>query len=83
MWDMFGSCTALTNLTLGDNWASNTKITEVDLSDCPLNKESCIQIFNSLAVRDNEPWLRLRSTVKNNLTDEELSIAKNKGWYLV
>ena len=83
MGSMFNSCSSLTSLTLGANWASNNSITSFDLSYCPLTKESVLDVLNKLADRTattNKPTLKLKSTVKALLSDEEIKIATDKGW---
>ena len=80
---MFQNCSRLTSLTLDPNWASNNSITSFDLSSCPLTKESALDVLNKLADRTattNKPTLRLKSTVKALLSDEEIKIATDKGW---
>ena len=80
---MFRACSRLTSLTLGPNWASNNSITSFDLSYCPLTKESVLDVLNKLADRTattSKPTLKLKSTVKALLSDEEIKIATDKGW---
>lgn len=80
---MFNSCSRLTSLTLGPNWASNNSITSFDLSSCPLTKESALDVLNKLADRTattNKPTLKLKSTVKALLSEDEIKIATDKGW---
>ena len=80
---MFHNCPSHTSLTLGANWASNNSITRFDLSSCPLTKESALDVLNKLADRTattNKPTLRLKSTVKALLSDDEIKIATDKGW---
>ena len=83
MYSMFDYCYRLTSLTLGPNWASNNRITSFDLSSCPLTKESVLDVLNKLADRTattDKPTLKLKSTVKALLSDDEIKIATDKGW---
>ena len=80
---MFFNCPSLTSLTIGPNWASNNSIYSFDLSSCPLTKESVLDVLNKLADRTattNKPTLKLKSTVKALLSDDEIKIATDKGW---
>ena len=83
MYEMFDGCSSLTSLTLGVNWASNNSIYSFDLSSCPLTKESVLDVLNKLADRTattNKPILKLKSTVKALLSEDEIKIATDKGW---
>ena len=76
--DMFRDCYKLTNLTLGNDWASNSGIDSFDLSSCPLIRESAIDVINKLATRDNSPVIRFSGKV--GLYQSEIDVATNKGW---
>lgn len=75
---MFMYCHSLKNLTLGENWASNSSITSFDLAYCPLTRESAVDVLNKLATRDNSPVIRFSNKV--GLYQSEIDIATNKGW---
>lgn len=75
---MFNNCESLENLTLGENWASNSSITSFDLSYCPLTHNSEVDVLNKLATRDNSPVIKFSSKV--GLYQSEIDIATNKGW---
>lgn len=80
---MFYNCSSLTNLILGDNWAVNTAITEVNLSDCPLTKNSIVEgVFNKLAARTDNPTLVINEKTRKETTKDDLVIARNKGWFI-
>ena len=75
---MFEYCYKLSNLTLGNDWASNSKISSFDLSSCPLTRESAVDVINKLATRSNSPVIKFNSKV--GLYQSEIDIATNKGW---
>ena len=78
---MFNNCSKLQTLILGNNWASNTKITSFDLSKCTaLSHDSLVDIMNKLATRTNSPTIKLSTASKALLTDSEKAIATGKGW---
>lgn len=78
MSDMFNSCSKLSNLTLGTDWASNSSISSFDLSYCPLTRESAVDVINKLATRSNSPVIKFSNAV--GLYQSEIDIATNKGW---
>ena len=80
MSSMFQDCRKLSDVTWGNNWASNTSITSFDISDSLISHDSCLDLFNKLATRDNSPTLKLRYTTKLHMSEEEIAIATNKGW---
>lgn len=75
---MFADCSKLSNLTLGTDWASNSKISSFGLSYCPLTRESAVDVINKLATRDNSPVIEFNSKV--TLYQSEIDVATNKGW---
>ena len=75
---MFYNCWTLTNLTLGNDWASNSSISSFSLSSCPLTRESAIDVINKLATRDNSPVITFSNQV--GLYQSEIDVATNKGW---
>ena len=77
---MFYYCTSLANLTLGQDWGINTEITSLDLSYCPLTHDSCLDVFNKLATRGISATLKLKSTTKALMSEDEIAIATNKNW---
>ena len=78
MGEMFSYCYSLKNLTLGNNWASNSSLSSFDLSYCPLTHESAVDVINKLATRNNSPVITFRSEV--GLYQSEIDVATNKGW---
>lgn len=80
MYYMFYLCYSLTSLTLGENWASNDFITSFDLSYCPLTHDSCLDVFNKLATKTSSATLKLSSTTKALMSEDEIKIATDKGW---
>ena len=76
--DMFSYCNSLKNLTLGENWASNSSISSFSLSSCPLTRESAVDVINKLATRDNSPVIKFSNAV--GLYQSEIDVATNKGW---
>ena len=78
MSSIFNSCSKLSNLKLGANWASNLEISSFDLSYCPLTHESAVDVINKLATRDNSPVIKFNLNVK--LSQSEIDVATKKGW---
>ena len=78
MESMFYNCSKLSNLTLGTDWASNSKISSFDLSYCPLTHDSAVDVLNKLATRDNSPVITFSKKV--GLYQSEINVATNKGW---
>lgn len=82
-----GGCTSLSNVSGFKNLGKIRDITSRfrdDFSDCPLTRQSCINIFNNLYDRASAGYSVLKlyflSSVINNLSDEDIAIATNKGW---
>ena len=73
-------CTSLKNVVWGNNWLPNSSITLFSITYCPLSHESCLDLFNKLATRDNNPTLQLSPTTEGNMSEEEIAIATGKGW---
>lgn len=80
MYQPFGYCSKLTNVIWGNNWASNSAITSFDVSSCPLSHDSCLDLFNKLATKSSNATLKLSTTTKGYMSEEEIAIATNKGW---
>lgn len=80
MADMLSACSKLTNVTWGNNWASNSAITSFSVSSCPLSHDSCLDLFNKLATKSSNATLELSTTTKGYMSEEEIAIATNKGW---
>ena len=78
----FASCRALTEITFENGCFSNASMTHFDLSSCPLTHDCAVDIFNKLATRDNSPTIKLSSTTKGYLAEEEYAIATAKGWVI-
>lgn len=76
--EMFSNCKSLKNLTLGENWASNSSISSFSLSSCPLTHNSAVDVINKLATRDNSPVITFSTDV--GLYQSEIDVATNKGW---
>ena len=76
--EMFRYCSKLSNLTLGNDWASNSSISSFDLSSCPLTRESALDVINKLATRSNSPVIKFSNQV--GLYQSEIDVATNKGW---
>lgn len=75
---MFFACKSLTNL--GGFAGLHAGI---DLSHCPLTHDSIMNVINNAAdVTDYDIRLKLGSANLAKITDEEKSIATNKGWTL-
>ena len=76
----FYSCRMLTNVVFEYNCFSNSSFSSLDLSYSPLSHDCAVDIFNKLAARTNSPTLKLSSTTKGYLTENEIAIATGKGW---
>ena len=76
----FNSCRALTNIIFENGCFSNTNLKKLDLSYSPLTHDCAVDIFNKLATRTNSPSLKLSTTTKGYLTEDEIAIATAKGW---
>ena len=76
--DINPSCISLKNLTLGENWASNSSIKSFYLSGSPLTHDSAVDVLNKLATRDNSPVIKFNKAV--GLYQSEIDVATNKGW---
>ena len=84
MFNMFAGCKNLSTLTLGPDWGINTSISSFDLSYSPLTHDSCLDVFNKLADKTQtattSATLKLSSTTKALMSDDEIAIATAKGW---
>ena len=80
MGNMFVSCLKLTNVTWGNNWASNDSITSFSVDHSPLSHDSCLDLFNKLATKTSSATLSLSDTTKGYMSEEEIAIATGKGW---
>ena len=76
----FFNCTSLTNIVLADGCFSNSDLSVIDLSYCPLTRDCAVDIFNKLATRTNAPTIKLSTTTKGYLTGNDIAIATAKGW---
>lgn len=83
---MFAGCSSLTDLNGSAIWYAS-----VDLSPCPLTEASLVNMLNwlndftspsSRAMEEYQGTLTLGSINLAKLTDEQKSIATNKGWTL-
>ena len=75
---IFDGCNNLSNLTLSTDWASNSSLSDFNLSSCPLTHESAVDVINKLATRDNSPVITFSNKV--GLSQSEIDVATNKGW---
>ena len=78
----FYGCDSLTNVVFENNCFSNAILTKLDLSYSPLSHDCAVEIFNKLATHTNSPTLKLSSTTKGYLTDQEIAVATGKGWVI-
>lgn len=78
----FYNCTSLTNIIFPDNLFPNSDLASVDLSYSPLTRDCVIDMFNKLAARTNSPAIKLSTTTKATLSEEDLAIATGKGWVI-
>lgn len=80
MYNMFYNCTSLTDVDWGIQWASNSNITNFDISYSPISRDSILDLFNQLASKTGNPTLKISSTTESYVTSSEIAIATNKGW---
>ena len=78
----FENCKSLTNIIFESGCFSNTSVKSLSFFNSPLSHDCAVDIFNKLATRDNSPTIKLSSTTKGYLTEEEYAIAANKGWVI-
>lgn len=78
--DMFDACTGLTSLRISPNWLPNESVTKFNLSSCPLDHESCLNVFENIATKSIASTLSIKSTTKALMSDDEIKIATDKGW---
>ncbi|MCD7721791.1 MAG: DUF285 domain-containing protein, partial [Prevotellaceae bacterium] len=84
---MFRNCASLTDVTgtvtgLGAGvTSSSSTYTTLDLSSCPLTRESALVFLNGLASGCKyDMTITFSSTTYALLTDEDIKIATDKGW---
>lgn len=74
----FGLCNNLQNIR---GQLSNIKYFDVDMSSCSkLTNESAMVLINGLGEIDTEHTITFHADVFNQLTEEQIAIATNKGW---
>ena len=78
--DAFKNCTSLTDITFADRCFAASYVRNLDLSYSPLTHDCAVDIFNKLAKRFNSPVLKLSTTTKGYLAEDEIAIATGKGW---
>ena len=77
---IFGACSKLTTIVFEDGCFPNASIRDLNFNSSPLSHDCAVDIFNKLAPRTNSPSLKLSTTTKGYLTDDEIAIATAKGW---
>ena len=77
---VFGACSKLTNLVFEDGCFPHASLRDLNFSSSPLSHDCAVDIFNKLATRTNSPSIKLSSTTKGYLTENEIAIATGKGW---
>ena len=78
----FSGCSKLESITFENGCFSNASMKALDLLYSPLTHDCAVDIFNKLAPRDNSPTLKLSTTTKGYLTEQEYAIATAKGWVI-
>ena len=78
--DAFKNCTSLTGITFESHCFAGAPVRNLDLSYSPLTHDCAVDIFNKLAKRFNSPVLKLSTTTKGYLTEDEIAVATAKGW---
>ena len=88
----FAGCSKLKEVTFGNNWASNSNITSFEINNCPLSKESILDLANKIADKSDTSvytgtyTVKLKSSQKSLFTEEELTALANqftaKNWSL-
>ena len=80
--DAFKNCTSLTDITFSPGCFAGSPVRNLDLSYSPLTHDCAVDIFNKLAKRINAPVLKLSTTTKGYLTEDEIAVATGKGWVI-
>lgn len=78
----FYDCRSLTNIIFPPDLFKNGNMMSVDLSYSPLTRDCVVDMFNKLAARTNSPAIKLSTTTKDTLSEEDLAIATGKGWVI-
>ena len=78
----FSGCSKLKNIIFENNCFSTEGMNKIYFTACPLTHDCAVDIFNKLATRSNSPVLKLSTTTKGYLTNDEIAIATNKGWVI-
>lgn len=74
--DAFFQCSQLTTIT-----GAMTNIKKaIDLSPCPLTRDSALVILNGLATISSSLTVKFKASTYNNLTADDIAIGTNKGW---
>jgi hypothetical protein len=92
MASMFYYCSKLTNVTFGNNWASNAKITSFDTKYVSLSKASILDLASKIADKSDKTiytstyTVKLRTSQQSLFTEDELTALANqftaKNWTL-
>ena len=75
----FYNASTLNNVTFGNNWLSNVKVTSFEMSACPLTKDSILDLANKIAdksdtsVYTGTQTVKLKSSQKSLFTEDELT----------
>ena len=88
----FYNASNLKNVTFGNNWMSNAKVTSFEMNTCPLTKESILDLASKIADKSDTSvytgtyTVKLKSSQKSLFTEEELTALANqftaKNWTL-
>lgn len=86
---MVKECSKLTNIVWPAVWdlsaCSNSYSKNFNVKDCPLTRDSIVQLFNALVDATGEDYkgqksIQIKSTTYDSLSEEDLAIATNKGY---
>ena len=67
------------DITLGDNWGSNSSLEGFGLP-ASLDDEDSYRIFSKLATRINSPNLSVTENTINNMSESTIAMITDKGW---
>ena len=83
MEDMFYNCTSLTTIISDGLQLPNIELSNIGLNNSPLTVDSIVGLLNALPQTTNNYSFQIGQTNIDKLSEEQKSIATNKGWQLV
>ena len=83
MESMFYNCTSLTTIISDGLQLPNIELSNIGLNNSPLTVDSIVGLLNALPQTTNNYSFQIGQTNIDKLSEEQKSIATNKGWQLV